>query len=102
MHTLGKILIGISVVSIVAILGYLGFEVVPAIIALTKGLALTTAQFGGFVGIGRALGIVITSFSVNVIFSLWQASKNKEKLTDAITEANKALKEIDNKIKNIP
>lgn len=85
MHTLGKILIGISIVSVVAILGFLGFELVTSIIALTQGLALTTAQFGGFAGIGIAVGIVITTFTVDIIVSLWQASKNKEKLTEAVT-----------------
>ena len=84
MHIVGKILIGISIVSIVSILGFLGFEVATGIIALAKGLALTTAQFGGFVGMGIALGIVITAFTVDVILSLWQASKNKENLTEAI------------------
>jgi hypothetical protein len=36
---------------------------------------------------GIAPGIEITSFSVNNFLSLWQARKNKEKLTAAITLA---------------
>lgn len=80
MHILGKVLIAASVVSVVVIIGYLGFELTAGIIALTKGIALTSAQFGGFVGIGIALGVIILSFSIDAIISLWQASKNKEKL----------------------
>jgi len=80
MHVVAKILIGISILSVVAIVGFLGFELVTGIIALTKSLALTTAQIGGFIGIGIAVGIIITAFTVDVILSLWQASKNKENL----------------------
>jgi hypothetical protein len=70
MHLLGKILIGISMFSVVVILGFLGYEVVTGIIALTGGLALTTAQFGGFVGI-VGIGIVALTYGIEAIILLW-------------------------------
>lgn len=85
MHFIGKILIGLGIVSVIAIVGFLDLEVEAGIIALTKDLALTTDQSEGFLVIGIAFGLVITVFSVDVILSLWKASKNKQKLTEAIT-----------------
>lgn len=80
MHILGKVLIAASIVSVVAIIGYLGLELSDGIIALIDCIALTSAQFGGLVGIGVALGVIFLSFSIDTIISLWQASKNKGKL----------------------
>ena len=80
MHIVGKLLIGISILAGVFVSGFLCIELVAGINALANGIALTTAQIGGFVGIGVALGVVALTFSIDTILSLWQASKNKENL----------------------
>jgi len=77
MNPIVKILVGISFISAICLGGYLGFAVhnmmPPASSFMTGVRAVGLTSFGAALGFGVAL------VTADLIYSFWQACKNKEK-----------------------